>query len=123
MSGNSLLLDTNIILYILNGDETLAEILRFKKLYISFITQLEILSYTKISQEQKLQINAFLNECLIVDINDRIKDIVIDIRRKYKLKLPDSIIAATALHLTIPLISADKNFVKIQEASIIQYFV
>ena len=83
MSGNSLLLDTNIILYILNGDETLAEILRFKKLYISFITQLEILSYTKISQEQKLQINAFLNECLIVDINDRIKDIVIDIRGKY----------------------------------------
>ncbi len=35
MSGNSLLLDTNTFLYLLAGDETLAEFLNGKKLYIS----------------------------------------------------------------------------------------
>ena len=36
MSGRKLFLDTNIILYLLNGDETLAELLNKKQLYISF---------------------------------------------------------------------------------------
>jgi predicted nucleic acid-binding protein len=45
MSGNSLLLDTNTVLYLLAGDETLAEFLNGKKLYISIITELELLSY------------------------------------------------------------------------------
>jgi predicted nucleic acid-binding protein len=41
MSGNKLFLDTNIILYLLNGDETVAEFINGKQLFISFITQLE----------------------------------------------------------------------------------
>ena len=35
MNGNSLLLDTNAILYILSGDETLASFLNGKDLFIS----------------------------------------------------------------------------------------
>ena len=38
MSGNQLFLDTNIVLYLLNGDETLADFLQEKQLYISIIT-------------------------------------------------------------------------------------
>ena len=41
MNGNNLFLDTNIILYLLNGDQTLADLLDGKKLYISVITELE----------------------------------------------------------------------------------
>ena len=43
MNGNSILLDTNIILYLLNGEETLLPLLEDKKLFISFVTQLELL--------------------------------------------------------------------------------
>jgi predicted nucleic acid-binding protein len=43
MNGNSVLLDTNIVLYFLNGEETLIPILEQKSLFLSFITQLELL--------------------------------------------------------------------------------
>ncbi len=36
MSGRKLFLDTSIILYLLYGDETLAELLYMKQLYIPF---------------------------------------------------------------------------------------
>jgi hypothetical protein len=38
MNGNKIFVDTNIILYLLSGDKTLAELLDRKQLYISFIT-------------------------------------------------------------------------------------
>jgi predicted nucleic acid-binding protein len=47
MNGNKVFVDTNIILYLLSGDITLAELLNGKQIYISFITQLELLSYSK----------------------------------------------------------------------------
>lgn len=43
MNGNKLFLDTNVILYLLGGDETLAIFLDKKQLYISVITELELL--------------------------------------------------------------------------------
>lgn len=49
MNGNKLFLDTNIILYLLNGDLTLAELLNQKQLYISDITELELLAYKNIT--------------------------------------------------------------------------
>jgi predicted nucleic acid-binding protein len=45
MSGSNLLLDTNIFLYLLGGDETIAETLNGKNIYVSFITELELLGY------------------------------------------------------------------------------
>ncbi|MCS6973510.1 MAG: hypothetical protein NZM13_03410 [Cyclobacteriaceae bacterium] len=53
MSGNSLLPDTNIVLYLLSGDKTLAEILYRKKLYLSFINQLELLGFEGITSAQE----------------------------------------------------------------------
>jgi|GEM_PF-1651400 len=43
MSGNKLFLDTNIIIYFLSGDQTLAELIDEKTIYVSFVTQLELL--------------------------------------------------------------------------------
>jgi len=40
MNGNSVLLDTNIVLYLLGGDKVLAELLNQKKLYLSFISHI-----------------------------------------------------------------------------------
>jgi predicted nucleic acid-binding protein len=110
MNGNKIFVDTNIILYLLNGDETLAELLNGKQLYISFITQLELLSYQKNSRKDIKIIQEFIEHCIIIDINEEIKDIVIDLKRKQQFKLPDGIIIATALYLDLPLITADQDF-------------
>ena len=53
MSGDSYLVDTNIVLYLLNGDEKIAEILNGQNLIISFITELELLGFRGISDESK----------------------------------------------------------------------
>ena len=57
----------------------------------------------------------------MVDINREIKDEVIALRRQYNIKLPDAIIAATALYLNMPLFSADGIFHKIQKLKFIKY--
>ena len=121
MNGNSLLLDTNIVFYLLSGDHTLADLLFNKKLYISFITQLELLGFPDITDPEKLKIAAFLEDCIIVDINNQIKEEVISIKQSKRIKLPDGIILATSIYLGVPLITADSGFNKFEEADIVYY--
>lgn len=111
------------MLYLLSGDQTLADILRFSRLYVSFVTQLELLSFHGIEATEKEQIAKFLKQCVVVDINENIKEIVIDLRSKYKIKLPDSIVVSTSLYLGIPIITSDKSLFKIKEANIVEYYL
>jgi predicted nucleic acid-binding protein len=56
-----------------------------------------------------------------VDMNSSIKQIAIKIRKTFKLKLPDSIIAATTEYLKIPMLTADADFNKLKSLRILQY--
>ena len=118
MSGNSFIIDTNIILYILSGNKELAKLINNKEIFVSFITELELLGYKGISKEDKQIITNFLQDCKIIDINKSIKKITLKIKQKDNIKLPDAIIAATANFLNLPLITADKGFKKIQELNL-----
>ena len=113
MSGNSFIVDTNIILYVLSGNKELAEMIDSKEIYVSFITELELLGYKGIEKKDKHIIKQFLADCRIIDINEEIKIHTLQIKQKYTIKLPDAIIGATAKFLNIPLITADKGFIKI----------
>ena len=121
MSGSKLFLDTNIIIYFLSGDKTLAELIDEKTIYVSFVTQLELLSYHGLSSSEESRINHFLSNCVVVDINSTIKKSVINLRKTYKLKLPDSIIIATALHFDLPLVTSDTEFNKVEELETVYY--
>lgn len=121
MNGNKLLLDTNAILYVLSGDETLAKFLNGKELYISIITELELLSFKKLTNKEIKIINTLLSELLIVNITEDVKKQTIFIRKNSSLKLPDCIIAATAMALDIPLISSDKQLSNLKGLNIIMY--
>ncbi|WP_242204441.1 type II toxin-antitoxin system VapC family toxin [Aestuariivivens insulae] len=121
MIGNKLFIDTNIILYLLNGDETLAELLNEKQLYISVITELELLAYGGITAKEEKIIKEFVSQCKTITINNAIKQETIRVRKTYKTKLPDSIIIATALYLDLPLITADIDFKKVEELTLLYY--
>ena len=123
MSGSNLLIDTNIALYLLNGDQTVSDLLMGQDVYISFITELELLGYQDLNESDIPVIESFLESCVIVDINQTIKLKTIDIRRSYSIKLPDAIIAATASYLNMPLVSADREFEKIMDFQFIRYEV
>jgi predicted nucleic acid-binding protein len=121
MSGSSIVLDTNIALYLLAGDQKLSSLLFQKKLYLSFISQLELLGFKGITTKQHTEISKFIQACIVIDINEEIKTEVISLRRTQKLKLPDSIILATALYLDLPLITSDTDFKSIEHPQIIIY--
>ncbi len=115
------LLDTNIVLQLLNGDKILAGIIDNKTPYISFITEMELLSYHKLSDAEERRVKSFLSECFVIEINHSIKFTAIKIRRSHRIKLPDSIIAATSEHLNIPLLTSDIEFNKLKSLQILQY--
>lgn len=121
MNGSSIFVDTNILLYFLKGDPDVIEMISDKNLVISFITELELLSFPKRSLDSEDTIKQLLNNCTIVDINSEIKELTIELRKKSKLKLPDSIIAASAFYSDLPLLIADKQFATIKDLNIIIY--
>ena len=59
MNGNKFLLDTNAVLYILGGDETLSDFLFEKELYISVITEMELLSYKTSPPKRNILLKVF----------------------------------------------------------------
>ena len=105
------LLDTNIVLYLLGG--RLAEPLKTGVYYLSFVTEMELLSYPSLSSAELDQLTGFLAEINVVDIDLEIKEAAIRLRRKHGLRLPDAIIAATALVLEAELVTNDKKLSKI----------
>jgi predicted nucleic acid-binding protein len=113
MSGSSYVLDTNIISFFLNGDANLLSYFNYTNIHISFITELELKSISSLSKNDITSLEAFLQTCIITDINTPIKNAAIAFRKNFKLKLPDAIVAATASYLAYELVTADKVFNKL----------
>jgi predicted nucleic acid-binding protein len=75
MSGTKLFIDTNIALYLLSGDNTISSILDGKVIYISVISELELLGFRDINQNERKEIELFLNHCSIIGLSEPIKKI------------------------------------------------
>lgn len=56
MNGSRIFVDTNILLYFLNGDIEVIDILSDKDVYISFITELELLSFQRLTDKDEKKI-------------------------------------------------------------------
>ena len=121
MNGSSIFIDTNIVLYLLSGDQTVANFLNDKTVFLSFVTELELLGYKGITAEEQSKVENLLADSTIIDINSVIKKIVIELRKSYKIKLPDAIIAATSHYLNIPFMTSDKDLSKLTELNILLY--
>jgi len=115
MSGDSIVVDTSFIINLFNGVPEVQELITNRNLFVSVISEIEILSFPSLSASAKTLIKNFLSECYIVDIEPAIKDLTIDIRAKFKTKLPDAVIAATSMYFDLPLFTMDKGFEKITD--------
>ena len=117
MNGDRFLLDTNILLYI-SGGKVSIDNLPEGQFYISFITELEALSYPSITPDEEKYIRGLFSEIPIIDITKEIKQHAIEFRKKYNLKLPDAVIAATVFTSGTILITNDKVFSQVKEIKI-----
>ena len=123
MSGNKIFVDTNILIYLLNGDSDISKILDGKDLVISVITELELKSFPKLTEKEVKIINSLVNECQVINMNEEIKKLAIEIRKMHKLKLPDAIVAASSFYSKLPIFTADKEFKKLDELNVIIFEV
>ena len=121
MSGNRLFVDTNILIYLLRGEKEIAEMLQGKEVMISFITELELLSFPNITRSERKVIGELIDDCQVIDVNEEIKSMAVELRKAYKLKLPDALIAATCRYFNVPFLTADDDFSTIMEIDIIKY--
>jgi len=104
-------LDTNAILYFLGG--RLAEPLPDGEYLVSVITRMELFSYPSLDSEAEARIRSFLSEVEVVGLTEPVTDVAIRLRREHGLKLPDAIIAATALTTGGELLTNDEKLARI----------
>jgi predicted nucleic acid-binding protein len=102
MSGTELLLDTNVVIGLLKGYApavALAETaqLTLDRAAVSQITRMELLGFPSLTEDEEHAIRGFLSGCRVCLLDERIEAEAIRLRRSGGLKLPDAIIAATAL--------------------------
>lgn len=114
MSGIDYLADTNAVLYFLSGNECMKPYVS-SHFAFSVISEMELLSFPKITEDEEIRIREFLDESSCIGITDSIKDRTIKLRRAYNVKLPDAIIAASAIENHLALITADTGFGRIKE--------
>lgn len=120
--GKEYLIDTNTVIDYLDNKlpEKTNEL--FEGIYsrISVITRMELLSWPGANDEQTMVLNQFINASEVFALEEPIILKAIDIRKTFKIKLPDAIIAATAVVNNLTLITRNiKDFEKIDGLEIL----
>lgn len=88
--------DTNIIIdYLIGNELAKKEIERYKGKMISIVTWMEVLVGIK-EQHVAEEVKSFLKTFDIIPLDDELGELAVEIRKQYKLKLPDAVILATA---------------------------
>ena len=118
MNGNKYLADTNTFIYLLDKHPVLQPLLESEWMF-SFITEIELLGKQNISPVEIKNIHGVLSVCTKVFHVEKITEITISLKQRYRIKLPDALIAATALHYNIPLLTFDKDFIRIRELDLV----
>lgn len=109
--------DTNIAIYYLQqqfppqAEKFIDDSLREAQPCISAITEIELLCWKTATEKDRDAIQGFIGDALVIELERPIKLKTADIRRQHKIKLPDAIIAATALVYELTLITRNtKDF-------------
>ncbi len=109
-------LDTNVALYLLGG--CLLQPLPTGEFYLSVISEMEMLSYPSLTDEEASRVRQFLAQVTVVGLSESVKNMAIALRKQYRLKLPDAIICATASLVDATLLSNDAQLQRVGEINV-----
>lgn len=113
MNGISIVSDTNPLIYLLNGSEKAAEYLNDKQIWISVISELELFGKRGLTKPERREVEFLIESCFIADLNPEIKMLTKELLQTANIKLPDAIIAPTAIYLDLPLLTFDADFSRV----------
>ena len=114
MNGKRYLLDTNAVIQLLAGNPSLRKMVEDSDfLAISVISKLEFLSYPDLTEDEKIAFYELLEDLTVFDLtasDDALIQEAVTMRVDGGMKLPDAVIAATALVNDCEVITNDAHF-------------
>lgn len=122
-------IDTNVLIDALTGHVSATVLTRIDnaiadKTRYSVITRMELLGWSGHTAESRRATQALLTQLTEVNLTPAIVAMVIDIRSTITIKLPDAIIAASALAENLPLMTRNtKDFNRIEGLVLVDPFV
>ena len=116
--------DTNTAIYYLQqqfpptAEKLIDETLKDSGPAISVITEIELLCWKTTSEKDLTVLRDFIDDAQVLELEKDIKLKTAEIRKAHKIKLPDAIIAATALAYDFTLLTRNvKDFKHIEGLS------
>jgi predicted nucleic acid-binding protein len=101
-----MLLDSNIIIYAFDpAFQNVTNFLRGRSFSASVVTQIEVMGFWRLSDEEYQRFEAFFASLRIIEVSADIVRQAILLRRRRSMSLADAIIAATALVHGLPVIT------------------
>jgi tRNA(fMet)-specific endonuclease VapC len=115
--GRRYLLDTNALVALLQGHEGLLSLAEQAQwLGVSVINVLEFLGFDGLTDADRDLFAVFLSRVAVVDLayeNSALMALIADIRKRKAVKLPDAIVAASALLSQAILVTNDAQLLKL----------
>ena len=116
MNGNGYLLDTNAIVQLLKGNKELIAVLGAADfIATSIVAEMEYLSFSGLTDADVALYQAFRGRIQVYDVPSAdtvFTQLVVKARKEHGLKLPDAIIAGTAIVKGLTVLTADDHFKK-----------
>ncbi len=116
-----IVLDSNIIIYLSKNKLLIDDIFQDEneQYAISIITYMEILGYDFKNVKEENIIKAIIAQLNTIFIDSKIADKVIELKKRYKIKMPDAIICATTIANDAILITNDKRLKVVDDLKLI----
>jgi len=119
MIKNRFVLDTNAVIFLTTGGyripSGLENELNSVDLFISVITEIELFAKPELPSDEEENLRVFLSDKIsIIGLTNEIKKEAISLRRSTKHKLPDCVVAATAIVLNAALLTSDVRLLRLE---------
>ena len=116
MNGTNIVFDTCAVIKLLDQQYDLPSLdinLEQARFFTSVIVRMELLSKKQMTSNEEHGILDFLNDLAVIPLSENIEQKAIELCRSTKLKLPDSIVAATSIVLDAVLLTDDEHLLSL----------
>jgi predicted nucleic acid-binding protein len=126
--GARFLVDSNVLIYFLTDDIapaalTIVETILNESFQISILSKIEVLGWRGHTPDGYEATAEFLKHADVFDLTSQVADYTIELRRQFSIKLPDAVIAATALLHDLTLVTRNtKDFARIENLKLLNPF-
>lgn len=112
--GRKVLIDTNIAIgyvgnrldvHLMNKLDRIFD----RTYYLSVINKIEILGYPDLNSEEEQVFNLLIDNAILYPVDNKIINKTIEIKKNYRIKLPDALIAATCLVYKLEILTLNVN--------------